>query len=78
MPTVTVTTELTDSQAMALAQFVKRLTWSEMWACAVDDDETWVMKDASSHCRNHSLTPVSVLADYGGLYVVLMYYIRTT
>ena len=46
MPTVTVTTELTDSQAMALAQFVKRLTWSEMWACAVDDDETWVMKDA--------------------------------
>ena len=46
MPTVTVTTELTDSQAMALAQFVKRLTWSEMRACAVDDDETWVMKNA--------------------------------
>lgn len=46
MPTVTVTTELTDSQAMALAQFVKRLTWSEIRACAVDDDETWVMKDA--------------------------------
>ena len=46
MPTVTVTTELTDSQAMALAQFVKRLTWSELRACAVDDDETWVMKDA--------------------------------
>lgn len=46
MPTVTVTTELTDSQAMAQAQFVKRLTWSEMRACAVDDDETWVMKDA--------------------------------
>ncbi|ENZ9095956.1 hypothetical protein ACHCAI_003964 [Enterobacter asburiae] len=46
MPTVTVTTELTDSQAMALAQFVKRLTWSEMRACAVDDDETRVMKDA--------------------------------
>ena len=43
---MTVTTELTDSQAMALAQFVKRLTWSEMRACAVDDDETWVMKDA--------------------------------
>lgn len=66
MPTVTVTTELTDSQAMALAQFVKRLTWSEMRACAVDDDETWVMKDAIQSCRNHSLTPVSVLADYGG------------
>ncbi len=25
---VTVTTELTQSQALALAQFVKRLTWS--------------------------------------------------
>ncbi len=32
MTAVTVTTELTDSQAMALAQFVKRLTWSEMRA----------------------------------------------
>ncbi len=46
MTTVTVSTELTDSQAMALAQFVKRLTWSEMRTCAIDDDETWVMKDA--------------------------------
>lgn len=46
MTTVTVTTELTDSQAMALAQFVKRLTWSEIRDCAVDDDETWLMKDA--------------------------------
>ena len=52
MPTVTVTTELTDSQAMALAQFVKRLTWSEMRACAVDDDETWVMKDAIQALQN--------------------------
>ncbi|WP_418347248.1 DUF7706 family protein [Serratia fonticola] len=26
--TVTVTTELSSSQALALAQFVKRLTWS--------------------------------------------------
>jgi hypothetical protein len=35
---VTVTTELTQSQALALAlaQFVKRLTWSEIQACAVD------------------------------------------
>ena len=42
MTAVTVTTELTDRQAMALAlaQFVKRLTWSEMRACAIDDDET--------------------------------------
>lgn len=41
---VTVTTELTQSQALALAQFVKRLTWSEIQACAVDEDETYEMR----------------------------------
>ncbi|HHL2712873.1 TPA: hypothetical protein ACQ39K_004502 [Yersinia enterocolitica] len=46
MTGVTVTTELTESQAMALAQFVKRLSWSEMRACAVDEDETYEIKDA--------------------------------
>lgn len=40
--------ELDDKEAMALAQFVKRLTWSEMRACAVSDDETYLMKDAIS------------------------------
>ncbi|EPN2807041.1 DUF7706 family protein [Serratia marcescens] len=39
---VTVTTELTQSQA----QFVKRLTWSEIQACAVDENETYEMRDA--------------------------------
>lgn len=34
---VTATTELTHSQALALAQFVKRLTWSQIQACAVDE-----------------------------------------
>lgn len=43
---VTVTTELTQSQALALAQFVKRLTWSEIQACAVDEAETYQMRDA--------------------------------
>lgn len=43
---VTVTTELTQSQALALAQLVKRLTWSEIQACAVDEDETYEMRDA--------------------------------
>lgn len=46
MTAVTVKTELTESQAMALAQFVKRLSWSEMRACAVDEDETYEIKDA--------------------------------
>jgi len=31
--------ELTDSEAVALAQFVKRVTWTEMRACAADDYE---------------------------------------
>lgn len=53
--TVTISTELTDSQALALAQFVKRLTWSEMRACAVDEDETWVIKDAITELQK-SLT----------------------
>ncbi len=43
---VTATTELTQSQALALAQFVKRLTWSEIQACAVDENETYEMRDA--------------------------------
>ncbi|OAH32752.1 DUF7706 family protein [Serratia marcescens] len=45
---VTVTTELTQSQALALAlaQFAKRLTWSEIQACAADEDETYEMSDA--------------------------------
>ncbi|MEL5366326.1 MULTISPECIES: DUF7706 family protein [Serratia] len=43
---MTVTTELTQSQALELAQFVKRLTWSEIQACAVDEDETYEMRDA--------------------------------
>lgn len=46
--TVSVTAELTQNQALALAQLVKRLTWTEMRACAIDEDETWVIKDAIS------------------------------
>ena len=37
---------LSDDQALALAQFVKRVTWSEMRACAVDDDEAYTIRDA--------------------------------
>ncbi|WP_202605166.1 hypothetical protein [Escherichia coli] len=28
---------------MALAQFVKRLSWSDLRGCAVSDEEAWVM-----------------------------------
>ena len=44
MPTIA--TELDDNEAAALAQFVKRLSWSEMRGCAIDDDETYEIKSA--------------------------------
>ncbi|ELZ7237647.1 hypothetical protein ACJ5XM_005005 [Enterobacter hormaechei] len=31
---------------MALAQLVKRLSWSVLRGCAVSDEEAWVMKSA--------------------------------
>ena len=41
MSTIKVEIELDDAQAMALAQFVKRVTWSDFRQCAVDDDEAY-------------------------------------
>ena len=43
METVRVELNLSDEQAMALAQFVKRVTWSDFRACAVDDDEAYMI-----------------------------------
>lgn len=43
---VTVTVELTDAQALALAQFVKRLTFAEARACAIDEAEAYRITDA--------------------------------
>jgi hypothetical protein len=43
---INVTVELTDSQAMALAQFVKRVGWQEFRSCAVDDDEAYSIRSA--------------------------------
>jgi hypothetical protein len=37
---------LSHQEAMALAQLVKRLSWSEIRACAVNDEEAWLIKDA--------------------------------
>lgn len=39
MSDVMLSLELTDSEALALAQFVKRVTWTEMRACAIDEAE---------------------------------------
>jgi len=39
-------TQLSDEEALALAQLVKRLTWSDLRGCAVDDAETYTIRDA--------------------------------
>ncbi len=41
---ITVTLELGPEQAMALAQFVKRVGWMEWRQNAVSDDEAYLMK----------------------------------
>lgn len=38
--------ELTDMDAMALAQLVKRLSWAEIRACAVNDAEAYEIRDS--------------------------------
>lgn len=38
--------ELDDQHAMALAQFVKRVSWNDLRGCAANDDEAWLMKNA--------------------------------
>jgi DNA invertase Pin-like site-specific DNA recombinase len=44
--TKTLTVELTDPQAEALAQFVKRVGWQEWQQNAVDDNEASLMRSA--------------------------------
>jgi hypothetical protein len=38
--------ELTDPQALALAQFVKRVGWTEIRANAANADEAYLIRDA--------------------------------
>ena len=46
MTTMDMHLELTDDQAYALAQFVKRVGWQEWRQNAVDDDEAALMREA--------------------------------
>lgn len=48
---VTVTLELSDREAYALAQFVKRLSWSGMRECAASQDETYAIRDGIDHLQ---------------------------
>jgi hypothetical protein len=43
--------ELTDAQAMALAQLTKRITLSDLRSIAVDEDEAYVMQAALDQVR---------------------------
>jgi hypothetical protein len=38
--------KLSEAEAMALAQLCKRITFSDMRSCAVDDNEAYVIHDA--------------------------------
>lgn len=42
---------LGEGQALALAQFVKRVQWQHMRECAVDDDECYVIRSAIEHLQ---------------------------
>jgi hypothetical protein len=42
----TLSLQLDENETMALAQLVKRLSWSDLRGCAVSDEEARVMKSA--------------------------------
>lgn len=50
--TVLISLELPENQAIALAQFIKRVGWSEMRGCAVNDNEAYEIKDAVCVLQN--------------------------
>ncbi|MFW1807623.1 hypothetical protein ACG9Z8_06500 [Acinetobacter ursingii] len=43
---------LTEDQTFALAQFVKRVGWSEIRVNAVNDDEAYLMRDSISKLQD--------------------------
>jgi hypothetical protein len=49
---VTFTVQMNDSQAEALAQFLKRVGFQELRQNAVDDVEAYTMRDAVDHVRD--------------------------
>lgn len=50
--------ELDGTQAMALAQLVKRLSWAELRACAISDAEAYDIRDGVAKLQH-------MLADAG-------------
>ena len=58
MTAMNLTIELTDDQAYALSQFVKRVGWTEWRQNAVDDAEAYLIRDAFGQLARS-------LAEYG-------------
>lgn len=52
MQTININLQLTDEQAMALAQFVKRVSWSEIRTNAVSDADAYTMRDSISKLQD--------------------------
>lgn len=48
---VTFTVTINDEMALGLAQFLKRVGWSEMRQNAVDDVEAYIIRDALDQVR---------------------------
>jgi ABC-type phosphate/phosphonate transport system substrate-binding protein len=48
---ITITVEMTPESAQALAQFMKRVGWSEMRQNAINDAEAYEMRDALLQVR---------------------------
>jgi hypothetical protein len=50
--TVSLAVELTDAQAWNLAQFLKRVGFSDFRAAARNDEEAYAMRDAADRVRD--------------------------
>jgi hypothetical protein len=50
--TVPITAELTDAEALAFSQFLKRVSWGEYRSNAVSEDEAYLMRDAGGKIRD--------------------------
>jgi hypothetical protein len=43
---VRIVLDLSDNEALELAQFVKRIGWDHFRSCAVDDEEAYAIRDS--------------------------------
>ncbi|MEM9814880.1 MAG: hypothetical protein AAF827_00490 [Cyanobacteria bacterium P01_D01_bin.6] len=56
MNEITITLSLTDSEAISLAQFLKRCSYSDYRARATSDDDAYTMQDAAAKVRDALVT----------------------